>query len=43
MTVEILDRIYWNNAISEWLRALGVALIVMIGVRLVKWGLVRYF
>lgn len=43
MIVKLLDRIYWNNPISEWLTALGVALIVMILVRLVKWGLVRYF
>ena len=41
--MEILNASYWNNTVAEWLTALGIAVAVWIGLRLLKWALVRYF
>ncbi len=41
--MELLNVSFWNNSVKEWLTALAVALAVLIFLRLLKWGLVRYF
>jgi len=38
-----LNASFWNNTVREWLTALAVVLAVLIILRLLKWGLVRFF
>jgi len=41
--MKFLNTIFWNNTVKEWLTALAVVLAVLIILRLLKWGLVRFF
>ncbi len=38
-----LEKTYWNNTVKDYLVALGVAALVMIFLRVVKWMVMRYF
>ena len=41
--MEFLKTTFWNNGVKDWVTALAVALAVLIFLRLLKWGLLRYF
>ena len=38
-----MDMVFWNNPTKHWLTALAAAFSVLIVMRLLKWGLMRYF